>query len=83
MFMSVALESAVFMGKNYLDNCHSIANTKDLTLPHTARLEKRLGLQFEDYALKSIARAFASRSKAKTKTTKTYFCQLIHKNYTN
>ena len=30
--MSVTLESAVFMGKNYLDNCHSITSTKDLTL---------------------------------------------------
>ena len=30
--MSVTLESAVFMGKNYLDNLHSITNTKDLTL---------------------------------------------------
>ena len=30
--MSVTLESAVLMGKNYLDNCHSITNTKDLTL---------------------------------------------------
>ena len=28
MFMSVTLESAVFMGKNYLDNRHSITNTK-------------------------------------------------------
>ena len=32
MFMSVMMESAVFMGKNYLNNCQSIANTKDLTL---------------------------------------------------
>ena len=32
MFMSVTLESAVLMGKNYLDNCHSIKNRKDLTL---------------------------------------------------
>ena len=32
MFMSVTLESAVFMGKNYSDNQHSIKNTKDLTL---------------------------------------------------
>ena len=32
MFMSVTLESAVFMGKNYLNTCHSIANTEDLTL---------------------------------------------------
>ena len=28
--MSVTLESAVFMGKNYSDNWHSIKNTKDL-----------------------------------------------------
>ena len=27
MFMSVTLESAVFMGNNYQNNCHSIANT--------------------------------------------------------
>ena len=32
MFMSSTLESAVFMGKNYLDNWHSITNTKDLTM---------------------------------------------------
>ena len=31
MFMSVTMESAAFMGKNYLNKCHSIANTKDLT----------------------------------------------------
>ena len=31
MSMSVTLESAVFMGKNYLDNRHPITNTKDLT----------------------------------------------------
>ena len=30
--MSLTLESAVFMGKNYLDNGHSITNTRDLTL---------------------------------------------------
>ena len=30
--MSVTLESAVFMGKNYSDNWHSIKNTKDLTM---------------------------------------------------
>ena len=32
MFLSVTFESAVFMEKNYLDNWHSITNTKDLTL---------------------------------------------------
>ena len=30
MFMSSTLESALFMGKNYSDNLHSIKNTKDL-----------------------------------------------------
>ena len=33
MFMSSTLEASVFMGKNYLNNSHSIKNTgKDLTL---------------------------------------------------
>ena len=32
MFMSVTLESAVFMEKNYSDKWHSIKNTKDLTM---------------------------------------------------
>ena len=31
MFMSVTMESAAFMGKNYLNNCQSIANTTGLT----------------------------------------------------
>ena len=30
--MTVTMESAVFMGKNYLNNCQSITNTTDLTL---------------------------------------------------
>ena len=29
--MAVTMESAVFMGENYLNNCHSISNTTDLT----------------------------------------------------
>ena len=40
--MSVTLESAVFMGKNYMDNCHSITNTKDLTLKHMFDISTRL-----------------------------------------
>ena len=32
MFMTVTMESAVFMGKNYLNNCQSIANTTGLIL---------------------------------------------------
>ena len=42
MFMSVTLESAVFMGKNYLDNCHSITNTRDLTLKLMFDISARL-----------------------------------------
>ena len=32
MFMSVTMESAVFIGKNFSDNQHSIEKTKDLTM---------------------------------------------------
>ena len=42
MFMSVTLESAVFMGKNYLNNCQSIANTTDLTLKQMFDISTRL-----------------------------------------
>ena len=42
MFMSVTLESAVFMGKSYLDNRHSITNTKDLTLKQMFDISTRL-----------------------------------------
>ena len=42
MFMSVTLESAVFMGKNYLDNQHSIKNTRDLTLKQMFDTSARL-----------------------------------------
>ena len=40
--MSVTMESAVFMGKNYVDNCHFIANTKDLTLKQMFDISTRL-----------------------------------------
>ena len=42
MFMSVTLGSAVFKGKNYLDNCHYITNTKDLTLKQMFDISARL-----------------------------------------
>ena len=42
MFMSVTLESAVFMGKNYLNNCQSIANTTDLRLKQMFDISTRL-----------------------------------------
>ena len=46
--MSVTMESAVFMGKNYLNNCHSIANTKDLTLKHMFDIYTRLVSEQEE-----------------------------------
>ena len=42
MFMTVTMESAVFMGKNYLNNCQSIANTTDLTLKQKFDISTRL-----------------------------------------
>ena len=42
MFMSVTMESAVFKGQNYLNNCHFIANTKDLTLKQIFDISTRL-----------------------------------------
>ena len=44
MFMSVTMESAVFMGKNYLNNCQSIVNTTDLTLKQNARHIYEIGV---------------------------------------
>ena len=40
--MSVTMESALFMGKNYLNNCHSIANTKDLTMKQMFDISAKL-----------------------------------------
>ena len=42
MFMTVTVESAVFMGKNYLNKCQSIANTTDLTLKQMFDISTRL-----------------------------------------
>ena len=42
MFMTVTMESAVFLGKNYLNNCQSIANTIDLTLKQIFDISTRL-----------------------------------------
>ena len=53
--MSVTLESAVFMGKNYLDNCLSITNTKDLTLNQMLDISaKVVSEQDEIYGLETI-----------------------------
>ena len=42
MFMAVTMESAVFMGKNNLNNCQSIVNTTDLTLKQMFDISTRL-----------------------------------------
>ena len=42
MFMTVTIESAVFIGKNYLNNCQSIANTTELTLKLMFDISTRL-----------------------------------------
>ena len=42
MFVVVTMESAVFMGKNYLNNCQSIVNTTDLTLKQMFDISARL-----------------------------------------
>ena len=42
MFMAVTMESAEFMGKNYSDNCHSIANTTDLTMKQMFDMSTKL-----------------------------------------
>ena len=42
MFMSVTLESPVFMGKNYLDKCLSITNTIDITLKQMFDISEKL-----------------------------------------
>ena len=42
MFMAVPMESAVFIGKNYLNNCQSIVNTTDLTLKQMFDISTRL-----------------------------------------
>ena len=42
MFMTVSMESAVFMGKNYLNNCQSIVSTTDLTLKQMFDISTRL-----------------------------------------
>ena len=55
MFMAVTMNSAVFMGKNYQNNCHSIANTTDLTLRQMFDISAKLvGEQDEISGLETI-----------------------------
>ena len=55
MFMTVTMEPAVFMGKNYLDNCQSIVNTTDLTLKQMFDISTRLvSEQDEIFGLETI-----------------------------
>ena len=55
MFISVTLESALFMGKNHSDNQHSIKNTKDLTMKQMFDISAKLvSEQDEIYGVKTI-----------------------------
>ena len=55
MFMSVTLESALFMGKHYSDNQHSIKNTKDVTMKQMFDISAKLvSEQDEIYEVKTI-----------------------------
>ena len=44
IFMTVTMQSAVLMGKNYLSNSQSIANTTDLTLKQNVRHICKIGV---------------------------------------
>ena len=48
MFMAVTMESAVFMGKNYLNGCQSIVNTTDLTLKQMFDISAKLVTEQEE-----------------------------------
>ena len=48
MFMTVTMESAVFMGKYYLSNCHSIVNSTDLTLKQMFHIPTKLVSEQDD-----------------------------------
>ena len=53
--MSVTLESAVFMAKNYSDNWHSIKNTKDFTMKQMFDISSKLvSEQDEIYEVKTV-----------------------------
>ena len=55
MFMSVTLESALFMGKNVSDNQHSIKSRKDLTMKQVFDISAKLvSEQDEIYGVKTI-----------------------------
>ena len=55
MFVSLTLESSVFIEKNYLDNWHSIKNTKDLTMKQMFdKFTTLVSEQDEIYGVKTI-----------------------------
>ena len=48
MFMTVTMESAVFMGKRYQNNCQSIAYRTDLTLKQMFDTSTKLVVSEQD-----------------------------------
>ena len=56
MFISSTLQASVFMGKNYLENLHSIKNTEDLTMKQMCDISEKLISEQSDeiYGVKTI-----------------------------
>ena len=76
MFMSVTLESALFMGKNYSDNQHSIKKTKDLTKKQMFDISAKLAEQderYEDYSWKYLS-LIGDEQVISLQRTKVYVC---------
>ena len=48
MLMAVPMESTVFMGKNYQNNRHSIANTTELTLKQMFDISTKLASEQDE-----------------------------------
>ena len=51
MLMTVTMESAVFMGKNFQNNQNSIANTKDLTLKQMFDISAKLVIEQDEISV--------------------------------
>ena len=55
--MSSTLQASVFMGKNYLDNLHSITNTEDLTMKQMFDISEKLIVGQSDEILECVKSA--------------------------
>ena len=67
--MSVTLESAVFMEKNYSDNWHSIKKSKDLTLKQMFNMSAKLVSEQDEI---SVEESYPTPHIHEQKTTSNY-----------